>query len=140
MIMASILLVDDDSSVLFTSALALRRCGHEVTSVSDGTQALEQLYQQTFDFVISDIRMPGISGLELAKRIQKLPQAPLVILVSAHYDEKVQPNPAAIADAFLQKPLDIDVLCEVLESKSHTDFTLSPALLHVADRGLKERV
>jgi CheY-like chemotaxis protein len=115
MIMASILLVDDDSSVLLTSTIALRRCGHTVMSACDGLQALHQLRRNRFDFVVSDIRMPGMSGLELAKHIQGLPNAPRIVLTSAHYDAKMEPNPASIAEAFLQKPLDFAVLCEILE-------------------------
>lgn len=114
-LMASILLVDDDSSVLLTSSIALRRCGHDVTLACDGLQALQQLNRHQFDFLVSDIRMPGMSGLELAARVNALPQAPRVVLTSAHYDPDLQPNPAAIADAFLQKPLDIDALCHLLE-------------------------
>jgi DNA-binding NtrC family response regulator len=114
-IMASILLVDDDNSVLLTSSIALRRRGHEVTLAGDGLQALHQLHRNNFDFVVSDIRMPGMSGLELAERIQDLPNAPRIVLTSAHYDAKMEPNPAAIAAAFLQKPLDFSALCEILE-------------------------
>lgn len=124
MIMASILLVDDDSSVLLTSSIALRRRGFEVTSADNALQALSQLRRRNFDIVISDIRMPGMTGLELAKHIQALPNAPRIVLTSAHYDAKMEPNPAAIADAFLQKPLDIAALCEILE----------PAPRHVPQR------
>ena len=113
--MASILLVDDDSSVLLTSSIALRRCGFEVTLASDGQQALRQLNRQKFDVVVSDIRMPGMSGLELAARIHSLPEAPRIVLTSAHYDPTLLPNPASIAEAFLQKPLDISSLCKIID-------------------------
>lgn len=137
MIMASILLVDDDSSVLLTSSIALRRCGHEVTSACDGLQALNQLHQQDFDVVVSDIGMPGMSGLELAVRIQKLPQAPRIVLTSAHYDANLEPNPAAIADAFLQKPLDISALCEILEPAPQSVSPRPHAMRRVANLRLK---
>jgi len=136
-IMASILLVDDDSSVLLTSSIALRRRGHEVTSACDGLQALKQLRRRQFDFVVSDIRMPGMSGLELAVRIQKLPQAPRIVLTSAHYDANMKPNPAAIADAFLQKPLDIAALCEILEPASRVVSPRPHAMRHITKHNLK---
>lgn len=138
--MASILLVDDDSSVLLTSSIALRRCGHEVTSVRDGLQALHQLNRRAFDFVVSDIRMPGMSGLELAARIQTLPQSPRVVLISAHYDANLQPNPAAIADAFLQKPLDIAALCKILEPAPRTVPPRPHAMRRLPNHELKMRV
>lgn len=114
--MCSILLVDDDSSVLLTLSIALRRCGHEVTVAGDGQQALNQLHRQNFDAMISDIRMPGMSGLELAAHVKKLKNPPRIILTSAHYDPSLKPNPAEIAEAFLQKPLEIAALCRQLEN------------------------
>lgn len=119
-VMSSILLVDDDSSVLLTLSIALRRCGHSVTVATDGQQALGQLRSQNFDAMISDIRMPGMSGLELAANVQQLENPPRIILTSAHYDPSLKPNPARIAEAFLQKPIEISALCRQLEKKPRT--------------------
>jgi len=118
--MCSILLVDDDSSVLLTLSIALRRCGHNVTVAGDGQQALNHLRRQKFDAMISDIRMPGMSGLELAANVQEMENPPRIILTSAHYDPSLKPNPAEIAEAFLQKPIEIGVLCRQLERKPRT--------------------
>lgn len=112
--MAKILLVDDDESVLFTSSLALRRRGHEVVVANSGEQALSRLAQQRFEFLISDIQMPGINGLELAAKVGEIPNKPRIILMSAHYDEKRLP--VRLSQAFLQKPLDFDTLNRLLES------------------------
>lgn len=127
--MCSILLVDDDSSVLLTLSIALKRCGHGVTLAENGDRALTRLQQQKFDVVISDIRMPGMSGLQLAIEIQEMEDPPRIILTSAHYDPSLHPNPALIAEAFLQKPIDIDALCKQLEKQPrHT-------MLHRRHRG-----
>jgi len=133
--MCSILLVDDDSSVLLTLSIALRRRGHTVTVAGDGQQALNQLNRQKFDAMISDIRMPGMSGLELAAYVRKLKSPPRIILTSAHYDPSLKPNPAEIAEAFMQKPIEIGVLCRLLEQgrrtrtsfRRHRDRTLRRA-------------
>lgn len=114
--MAKILLVDDDESVLFTSSLALRKRGHEVVVASSGEQALQQLHKRQFEFLISDIQMPGINGLELAEKVREIPDKPRVILMSAHYDEKRLP--VKLSQAFLQKPLDFDTLNKLLETHS----------------------
>ncbi len=114
--MAKILLVDDDESVLFTSSLALRKRGHEVVIASSGEQALQKLHERRFEFLISDIQMPGINGLELAEKVKEIPHKPRIILMSAHYDE--QRLPVRLSQAFLQKPLDFDTLNKLLESNS----------------------
>lgn len=112
--MATILLVDDDDSVLFTSSLALRRRGHEVVVATSGEQALQRLEERGFEFLISDIQMPGISGLELAAKVHETPNEPHIILMSAHYDENRLP--AWLSQVFLQKPLDFQLLDKLLEA------------------------
>ena len=115
--MSSILLVDDDSSVLLTLSIALKRCGYDVTVAGTGQQALDYIESRKFDVMISDIRMPGISGLELAAIVQNMENPPRIILTSAHYDPSLSPNPAQIAEVFMQKPIEIDALCEQLNKK-----------------------
>lgn len=111
--MISILLVDDDSSILMTSSIALRRRGYEVTTAHDGRQALKKLAQRSFDILISDIQMPGMSGLELAACVQRMPSAPRVFLVSAHSDLPVK---SKNMEAFFRKPIDMSALYRVLDS------------------------
>jgi CheY-like chemotaxis protein len=111
--MAEILLVDDDSNVRLTLAIALRRRGHTVTMVADGYNALDQLKRQPFQFLISDVRMPGMSGFDLARQAQLLPVPPRVILTSAYSNIG---SPEGIIEAFLQKPVDIGRLDELLKT------------------------
>jgi len=108
--MAHILLVDDDTNVLLTLAIALRRQKHEVTIAQNGWEALGLLKQKTFDFLISDVSMPGMSGIELAQRTQKMSTAPIVILTSALDVEASE----TVARHFLPKPVDVAQLNEVL--------------------------
>lgn len=115
--MSSILLVDDDSSVLLTLSIALKRCGYDVTVAGTGQQALDYIESRKFDVMISDIRMPGMSGLELAALVQNHENPPRIILTSAHYDSSLTPNSAQIAEAFMQKPIEIDMLCQQLNKK-----------------------
>jgi two-component system, cell cycle response regulator CpdR len=66
--MAHILLVEDDESLRKFLALALTRAGHEVVDFGDGQSAWELLKDATFDLLLTDIVMPGMDGIELAKR------------------------------------------------------------------------
>lgn len=114
--MAQILLVDDDTNVLLTLAIALRRQGHTVTVAQNGWQALSLLRREEFAFLISDVKMPGMSGIELAQRAHTLPHVPLVILTSA-LDVDIAEG---IAEHFMPKPIDVGHLHDVLvHDKQH---------------------
>ena len=109
--MADILLVDDDGSVLLTLAIALGRLGHSVTMVSDAQKALEYLQSRHFEFLVSDVRMPGMSGFDLVRQAHHTSQPPRVILTSAYSNLG---TPDSTVEAFLQKPVDIAHLNELL--------------------------
>jgi CheY-like chemotaxis protein len=112
--MADVLLVDDDGSVLLTLAIALRRQGHSVTVAGDAIQAMTHLHKIRFDFLISDVRMPGVSGLELAARARSLSNPPRVILTSAY---PFVEDRHSVSEAFLQKPIDVHLLSAYLNSQ-----------------------
>lgn len=110
--MAHILLVDDDTNVLLTLAIALRRRGHVVTVAQNGWQALGLLRRQEFEFLISDVKMPGMTGIELAERAHALPNAPIIVLTSA-LEINIEES---AAQHFMPKPLDVARLGEVLNA------------------------
>lgn len=112
--MADILLVDDNGNVLLTLAIALRRLGHVVTVSSDSRQALSHLQNHRFDFLVSDVRMPGLSGIELAAQVKMLPNPPRVILVSAYSNIEAREG---LAEAYLRKPVDMRQLNDLLTSR-----------------------
>jgi DNA-binding NtrC family response regulator len=79
---ASVLLVDDDA--VFRAALERRldQDGYVVTSVGDAETALERLAQQPFDCVLTDLRMPGVDGVELIRRVRRADPDALCIVVT----------------------------------------------------------
>jgi two-component system cell cycle response regulator CpdR len=66
--MARILLAEDDDSVRTFLARALRRAGHEVCDMPDGRTALAWISEHPVDLLLADVVMPGIDGIELARR------------------------------------------------------------------------
>ena len=68
---AKILVVDDERSILLLLKEALSQWGYQVTCASSATEALELLRNELFDALISDIRMPDMSGLELLETIKR---------------------------------------------------------------------
>jgi len=96
-----VLVVDDDSAVLQISALVLKQRGFEVRTASDGFQALVELRRAMPEVVISDLRMPNMSGFELLSVIRRrFPHIP-VIAISGEYNGDIPGG--LIADAFFVK-------------------------------------
>ena len=100
-----ILLVDDDQQVLESIASFLTDYGFEVTALADGRTALQMLAQQSFDVVLSDITMPGMSGLQLLERIRRVDRETPVELMTgyAEVDTAVQAIQKGAFD-FIIKP------------------------------------
>ncbi|HVR87294.1 MAG TPA: response regulator, partial [Planctomycetota bacterium] len=100
-----ILLADDERSIAVTLGDALRGAGHAVTVVPDGEQALQALQVDTFDCVISDIRLPKADGLKVLRSAKELNPSSRVILITAY--ASVEDAVAAIKDGaedYIQKP------------------------------------
>ena len=76
-----VLLVEDDVYNLQALTIYLRLMGLEVEQAHDGFEALKQLDNSCFNVVVSDVRMPGLDGVELVKRIRhKLEDIPIVLI------------------------------------------------------------
>lgn len=106
-----IFVVDDDQSMAKTLADIFRIKGHQTEVAHSGPEALEKIEQQSFDCVLSDIKMPGINGVELFRAIRALqPDLPIVLMTAYTEDCLVQQGLAEGALAALTKPLNIDTL------------------------------
>ncbi|GAB4201002.1 MAG: sigma-54 dependent transcriptional regulator [Sandaracinaceae bacterium] len=116
---ARVLVVDDDRAVGAVLSALLTQAGHATRFVSSGPEALAALASGGVDVVISDVRMPGMDGLELLAEVQRKHRDVAVILLTAHgtISLAVEAMKAGAAD-FLTKPFDRD---EVL-------FTVAKAL------------
>ena len=78
-----ILIVDDEEGLRKVLSLLLKKEGYQVDTASGGTEALEHLDRDVYDAVISDIKMPGMSGIELLKNVKaRDPQLPVIIMTA----------------------------------------------------------
>ncbi|MFO0598136.1 MAG: sigma-54 dependent transcriptional regulator [Myxococcaceae bacterium] len=105
----SILVVDDDEAVGKVLAALLGQAGHQPTWVGSAEAALKVLEKKAFDLVVSDVRMPGLSGLDLLKKLRaSSPDLP-VVLLTAHgtVQMAVEAMREGAAD-FLLKPFNRD--------------------------------
>ena len=80
--MTKILLAEDDDSLRSFLTAALRRAGHEVQAFEDGDTALTALEREVFDLLLTDIQMPGIDGIELARRGAELDPAMKIVFIT----------------------------------------------------------
>lgn len=80
--MAKILLAEDDDSMRSFLAAALKRAGHEVQDYEDGETALSALEREVFDLLLTDIVMPGLDGIELARRGAELDPAMKIVFIT----------------------------------------------------------
>ena len=106
-----LLVADDDPSLRRVLTVALRRAGHEVTACASGDEAVALLACQRFDAVVTDLHMPGCSGLEVLRSArQARPDLP-VIIVSGCNDagEAVSALKEGASD-YVVKPYDLDDL------------------------------
>jgi DNA-binding NtrC family response regulator len=100
-----ILLADDEKSIAVTLGDTLRGAGHDVTVAPDGTAACNELKAGTFDCVITDIRMPGVDGMEVFRQARKIQPNVKVILMTAYAN--IEDCVAAMKDGaedYIQKP------------------------------------
>jgi len=102
---ARILVVDDEETMLQSLSKLLTLMGFETETADSGEKALDVLRQQTVDVVITDINMPGMSGMELLKRVKKKdPHLPVIIITGFGIDQARELAEKHNADGFLPKP------------------------------------
>lgn len=114
--MRKILIVDDDRVILHILAEGLRELGYEVATAVSGADALRLARESPFDLTVLDMRMPGMSGVEVARELRRDNLASFVFL-SAFGDETVVRDAAeAGALGYLVKPVDIPQLVPFIEA------------------------
>ncbi|HRE88812.1 MAG TPA: sigma-54 dependent transcriptional regulator [Myxococcota bacterium] len=128
---ASILIVDDDTAVSTVLAALCRQRGYTPTIASSGASALAAAQAEPFDLAIVDLRMPGMSGLEVLERIKALSPETAVVMLTAHgtVDDAVRAMKLG-ATEFMQKPFDRDELFFVVEralAVARRDATTPPS-------------
>jgi len=84
--MAAILVVDDERNTRDSIEVILRREAHEVTTMASGQIALDYLATHEVDLVISDVKMPGMDGLALLRRVTSQNTGTVVVMMSGHND------------------------------------------------------
>ena len=114
---AHLLLVDDDPNTLASLSRAFRLAGHEATVCDNAPRALDLLRNESFDLILSDVVMPGKSGLELLADLKSAGVKTPIVLISgqANVEMAVKATKLGALD-FLEKPLSTDKLLVTVEN------------------------
>ena len=113
------MVVDDETKLLRAVAVTLREEGYEVTTARSGAEALVAVNASVPDLIISDIRMPGMDGYQLARALRASPRTELipVIFLTAKGERKDRlAGIRAGVDAYLTKPFDPEELLAVVSN------------------------
>jgi CheY-like chemotaxis protein len=106
-----VLVVDDDPVIAKSFDRVLSGKGYAVITARDGSEALRKLRDEKYDVVFTDIKMPGMSGIEVAERIKATqPWLPVVIVTGYGTDENEARAEAAGVSGFLRKPLSPEMI------------------------------
>ena len=127
----TIWILDDDKSIRWVLEKSLNKAGLNTLTFQNGDDLLHRLAQETPDAIISDIRMPGISGLDLLSTIQEThPQLP-VIIMTAHSDlDSAVSSYSRGAFEYLPKPFDIEEAVAMTQR----------ALAHAREQGVESGI
>jgi DNA-binding NtrC family response regulator len=108
---APILVVDDEPDMRSALSHALHRCGFEVESAASGSEAVTKFKKNTYSLVVSDIRMPGMSGVQLLEKIRNISLAIPVIMITAYgtINNAVEAMQEGAAD-YILKPFSFETL------------------------------
>ena len=113
---AKILVVDDDEDFRDLLAEMIFRMGYEAATARDAETGLHLLGQEAFDAALIDFQMPGMTGVQLLRRIKKMDDNISVIIISGLDNEQMAADALeGGADAFIIKPVDIDILESTLK-------------------------
>jgi len=116
---ARILLVDNDADIVSVVSLVLERAGAEVLTASRGEVGLARVREaqaagRGLDLVVLDLRMPGMSGMEVLDALHALDHAPPVVVLSGYFDDgdRARLEASPLLAGILKKPFDLNTLVE----------------------------
>jgi two-component system response regulator PilR (NtrC family) len=111
----SILVVDDEPVLRELVSFILVDKGFQVRSAESGDSAFQMIQTEQFDVVVSDVRMPNGSGIDLLRKVNSLDEPrPIIFLVSGYSEISLEDAKKLGARDLLNKPVDYDQLCQAI--------------------------
>ena len=114
----TVLVVDDDKSILRTFTRILQRAGYSTETAENGKEALDKIHARNYDAALIDVVLGDSNGLDLLPKIEKnSPKTVKIIVTGADSTEKRDEACKNGADAYLTKPVNPEVLLDVFAEK-----------------------
>ena len=124
-----VLVIDDDAVVGRSFDRVLSEKGYDVSTVLSGEEAMETMEDTNFDVVFTDIKMPGMDGLEVTERIKaRCPWTPVVVITGYGTDDNESKAAVLGASGFVRKPLTPEMI-ESITLKAVNDAAVNDAVL-----------
>ena len=138
--MANVLLVDDEQNILLTYRAVLERGGHRVQTASTAEDALRSFENEGADVIVTDMNMPGISGIELVKKIrQRSPGTEIIVMTGAGSERTgIQAMQAGAYDYLRKADIVPDELVLLVEKAAEKSSLQTAIDLHTRIAGLRE--
>ena len=146
----TVLVVDDEKNIRLTFSETMTQMGFDTRTASNGEEALTKMQGTEFDLVLLDLRMPGMDGIEVLRRIRERCPKVRVIMITAHgtVESAVEAMKLGAVD-FIQKPCTPDEIRELvgkvmereaIDESKVMDYSMLMELCkrHVTDRRLEE--
>jgi two-component system response regulator HydG len=115
-----ILVVDDDRAVRYTLQETLSTVDADVDVAEDGRAALAKLSERSYELVLTDLRMPGVDGMEVLRFARALERPPEVVMITAHGSERAAVEVMKLgARDYFRKPFEVDEVLAVVSRVLH---------------------
>ncbi len=127
---ARILLIEDDSGIVETLQRVLKEEGYEVVAERRGDNGLARAGSESFNIVITDLKLPGLEGLDLVRQLHKLqPRLPIVLVTAFGTTETAIEATKSGAYDYLLKPFNIPQLLEVIRKAVRSNRLMSEPVI-----------
>jgi DNA-binding NtrC family response regulator len=113
----TIIIVDDDKSILRVFTRVLERKGYAVTTAENGKDAIDKIRRTRFDAALIDVRLPDMHGTSILPIIQETSASTVKIMFTGSPDLDQHDKKNSIMDAFLIKPVKPEILLSILQEK-----------------------
>lgn len=114
--MSKILVIDDEQSMRDFLSIMLKKEGHDVVAAENGSDALKAVQTEIFDLVISDVKMPGLNGIDVLKTVKEVSPETVVIMITAYATAETAVEAMKLgAYDYITKPFKVDEIKLIIQ-------------------------